>query len=257
MARSTFKTDVRIFNVLQRHYFAFSMVELLKRKHEKDLAALRNQAGSEKKRGERRRSLEQEFREELEKYEGQIQKLNLPPLGLSFSRIVTETHLGRATVAGCLKRFSNHVSATRIKHMKLYRIVNRPGLIYQILGEIGDFRKVKSLFRRSVTPPAVWSLAAFWATVAGAEMDRAIRHIDNLSLSEKHLRFIKLYEDYLVSCVPEEWLENASFEDWFLHEYGKNVHPPMTDLKLYTMRKYGQVLKEIYGEGKLVALEKI
>jgi hypothetical protein len=115
---------------------------------------------------------------------------------------------------------------------------------------MGDFRRVQNLFWKTVKPPVNWTFLMFWKALVEEEMRKAFSHIDNLTLSSKHLPFIMLYEDYLFNRIPEDWLENASFEDWHVSKTGERVHPPSTLLSMYTFSRYPEIEKLYFAEKK-------
>ena len=226
---STFKTDIRIFVILDFHRMVFSRIESLKEKLKTTLECFKPQV-----------------QEELEKEQRLIQKLKLQPEGLMFKEIYMQAGgLSKTTVAACLKRFreKNYVSAVKEGRRKFYKITDREGILYYILGKMGDFRRVQSLFWKTVKRPADWSFLMFWTAVTEEEMRRALRHIDRLTLSPKHLRFIGLYEDYLWNSIPEDTLEHMSFEDYYVSRTGEGVHPPSTLLWMYMDMTHPEIEK--------------
>ena len=239
--KTTLKTHVAIFQILDFHYTFFNDVKALE--DELKTATLFHKEMLEHKIWKNREIAE---------------KLNLKPEGLNFKRILESAfiyverkgrnkRLSKTTVATCLKRFVKlgFLEATKKGREKLYRIKDRAALVYHILGEIGDFRVVESLFWKTVKGKINGAFRAFWMALLQEEVKKAFRKIDTLKLSRRDIRFIELYEDYLFSKVPE----GVSFEDYYMWE-GETFHPPSVWLLFYMIHKYPDIQRLCF-EGEI------
>lgn len=248
---STFRTDALVFIALNSHWEAFNEVERC------------NEALKEIE-----RRLDQPTRWEApllidsrkswtkkkQEAERLLKEIGLNPNGLTFEEIVDCTRLSNGAVSACLRRFCETGCVSTSKgDKKRYKITNREGLLRHILSNVGEFKRVKGLFKKTMRSKDGRSsdYKLFWTTVLQEEVKKAIRRIDDLSIMPEDLDFIMLYDDYLWSLIPKDG--QISFEDYFYQDEVR-FHPPMTELIIYLMLKYpmvGKLLEEERKRGRI------